>query len=61
MVRPVHAKAMPVILTTDAWDTWLDADTPAALALQKPAPDDLLTVVATGARQDREAVATPTF
>jgi len=25
VVRPVHAKAMPVILTADQFDTWLEA------------------------------------
>jgi putative SOS response-associated peptidase YedK len=28
LVRPVHAKAMPVILTGNDCDTWLQADTP---------------------------------
>ncbi|HME84465.1 MAG TPA: SOS response-associated peptidase family protein [Roseiarcus sp.] len=40
IVAPMHPKAMPVILTTPAEvDVWLEADTPAALALQKPLPD----------------------
>jgi putative SOS response-associated peptidase YedK len=52
IVRPIHAKAMPVILTADTWDTWLDGDTPAALALQKPFPAERLGIVATGQRSD---------
>ncbi len=51
-VAPVHAKAMPVILTGAACDAWLTADLADALALQCPAPDGLLQIVATGARQD---------
>lgn len=52
VVRPIHTKAMPVILTEDDWDIWLDADTPAALRLQQPFPNERLAIVATGARQD---------
>ena len=51
-MRPVHAKAMPVILTAEDWDTWLEADTATALALQRPFPAERLMVVATGQRQD---------
>ncbi len=52
VVRPVHAKAMPVILTGGDCDTWLGGDVTEALALQRPAPDDQLSIVATGQRQD---------
>ena len=52
LVRPVHARAMPVILTGADCDAWLEADTPAALALQRPSPPGLLQIVATGQRQD---------
>jgi len=52
IVRPIHAKAMPVILTEDDWDVWLGDDDGAALALQKPAPNDLLRIVATGEKRD---------
>ena len=52
IVRPVHAKAMPVILTGDECDTWLAGDVATALALQRPAPADRLVIVATGQRQD---------
>ncbi len=56
MVAPVHAKAMPVILTTpDEFDLWLGADTSEALALQRPLPDDALRIVATGERADGAA------
>lgn len=53
LVRPVHPKAMPVVLTDPAdWDTWLHAPVEVALQLQHPAPEDLLQIVATGARKD---------
>ncbi len=52
IVRPVHAKAMPVILTADNWDIWLDGDTQSALALQRPFPVEGLKIVSIGARQD---------
>ena len=52
-VAPVHAKAMPVILTTPAeFDRWLEADTLDALALQRPLPDDTLMIVAKGEKED---------
>jgi putative SOS response-associated peptidase YedK len=55
VVRPVHAKAMPVILIEETWDTWLEADVATALTLQQPLPASRLTVVATGQRQDAAA------
>lgn len=55
IVRPIHAKAMPVILTEVDWDIWLEADTATALTLQRPLPAGRLTIVATGERQDPPA------
>ncbi|WP_191058878.1 SOS response-associated peptidase [Geminicoccus harenae] len=53
VVRPIHAKAMPVLLTTqEECDTWLEGTTEDALALQRPLPDTALQVVATGQRED---------
>ena len=44
---------MPVILTTpDEADQWLEADTPEALMLQRPLPDDALMIVASGEKED---------
>lgn len=53
LVRPVHAKAMPVLLTEPAeWDAWLHAEPAEALRLQRPLPADRMAVVATGPRED---------
>lgn len=53
VVGPVHPKAMPVLLTTpEEWSTWLEAPTEIALELQRPLPDEAMTIVATGARKD---------
>lgn len=52
-VAPMHEKAMPVLLTNrEARETWLTGSVEEALALQKPAPDGTLKVVATGSRRD---------
>lgn len=57
-VAPIHAAAMPVVLTTEAeCDTWLNGALPDALRLQRPLPDGLLGVVARGEKQDPEASA----
>jgi putative SOS response-associated peptidase YedK len=57
VVRPIHAKAMPVLLTTEQeFDTWLDAPVNDAIALQRPLPDDLLHIVAKGKKSDWAAV-----
>ena len=53
VVGPVHPKAMPVLLTTeDEWSAWLEEPAEEALKLQRPLPDDMMKVVATGERRD---------
>lgn len=52
-VRPIHAKALPAILTTpQECDAWLSAPADQALTLQRPLPAGALKVVATGEKTD---------
>lgn len=56
LVRPVHARAMPVILTTpDECETWMKAPVDEALTLQRSLPDDAPTIVASGEKEDKAA------
>jgi putative SOS response-associated peptidase YedK len=49
---------MPVILTApEEYETWLTAPAEVALKLQRPLPDDMLEIVAEGARSDQPEVA----
>lgn len=53
VVKPVHAKAMPVILTApEEWKTWMTAPAEEALKLQRPLDDRLLKIVASGEKKD---------
>jgi len=52
-VRPVHEKAMPVILRTpDEIDVWMNAPARVALELQRPLPDEALKIVLRDAKED---------
>jgi putative SOS response-associated peptidase YedK len=59
VVRPIHEKAMPVILAEPKdWDTWLDGSLEEVLRLQSPLPPDRLQIVARNIRTDEEPVQT---
>ena len=55
VVRPVHGKAMPVLLTAETWNQWLTAPVEDALSLQRPLPADQMRIVATGEKSDEAA------
>jgi putative SOS response-associated peptidase YedK len=53
IVKPIHAKAMPVILSTPLEiETWMTAPIPDALALQRPFQSGSFKIVARGQKQD---------
>jgi putative SOS response-associated peptidase YedK len=56
VVRPLHAKAMPVILTGEDCETWLTGTASEALTLQRPFEDGHLSIVASGARDDGQRI-----
>jgi hypothetical protein len=57
IVQPIHAKATPVLLTTpEEWDTWLGGSIEDATTLQRPLPDHMLKIVATGEKSDAAGV-----
>ena len=52
VVKPIHQKAMPVILTnTEEMDTWLGAPWEEARELQRPLPEGALVIVEKPATQ----------
>lgn len=53
VVKQVHSKAMPVMLVTkEQRATWMDAPLEEAMELQRPLPNNLLKIVASGEKKD---------
>ena len=52
LIKPIHAGAMPVVLTGSEIDVWLDGSTEDALALARPFPADRMKIVLSGPRED---------
>jgi putative SOS response-associated peptidase YedK len=53
IVKPIHSKAMPVILTTkEEREIWLTPPVEEALELQRPLPKDKLRIIARGEKKD---------
>jgi putative SOS response-associated peptidase YedK len=53
VVRRIHAKAMPVLLTTEhEFDTWLDGSINDAIALERLLSNELLRIVTTSEKSD---------
>jgi putative SOS response-associated peptidase YedK len=60
IVRPVHSKAMPVILTEPSeFDAWLDSDVESAIKLQRPLLAERLAIVALDQREGDGVAAAP--
>jgi putative SOS response-associated peptidase YedK len=56
-MRPIHVKAMPVMLTTDyEWNTWLGASVNDTIALQRSLLKDSLRIVAKGEKSKAGAL-----
>jgi putative SOS response-associated peptidase YedK len=55
LVRPIHAKAMPVVLLEEeeGWEKWLTGSVEEAMRLQLPLPPRELTIVAKGQVEDK--------
>jgi len=57
IVRPVQAKAMPVLLTmAEGWDTWITGSVELAIALQMPLANEMICIVATGEKSEQAPV-----
>jgi putative SOS response-associated peptidase YedK len=52
LTKPVHAAAMPVILTGEDIETWMNGAVDEATALARPFPAERMKIVLSGPRED---------
>lgn len=52
LTSPIHAQAMPVMLTGETMDVWLNGEAEDALALARPFPAEKMQIVLSGPRED---------
>ncbi|QIG51812.1 hypothetical protein G5V57_31350 [Nordella sp. HKS 07] len=53
VVEPIHPKAVPVILADEqSWYIWLNGSVEETLELQRPAPADMIKIVAHGTSKE---------
>jgi putative SOS response-associated peptidase YedK len=52
LTKPIHAEAMPVMLTGDEIETWLHGSTDEAISLARPFPAERMKIVLSGPRED---------
>ncbi len=55
IVKPIHPKAMPVLVATNDYGTWLNAPWDEAAELVRSSLSDELKIVDVGARSDDAA------
>jgi putative SOS response-associated peptidase YedK len=53
LTRPIHAAAMPVMLTGEELDIWMDGAEKDALALARPFAAEKMQIVLSGPREDQ--------